>query len=140
MKSRKLQTMICLLALAMCVPVLANAKPVIDAAVPNYGTMQLTITGTAFGTAKPTVELDGTALTVTSYSQTQIVTNLPASSGSFVLSVKAGSATGTFDLTLGVAGPQGPQGPQGVQGPQGPQGEQGPQGPQGAQERRVRRE
>lgn len=133
MKSRNLQVMICLLALAMCVPVLANAKPIIDSAVPNYGTSQLTIVGTGFTGTKLTVKLDGTALTVISSTATQIVTNLPAGSGSFLLSVEAGSATGTFDLTLGVAGPQGPQGPQGPLGPQGAQGEPGPQGAQGSQ-------
>jgi hypothetical protein len=125
MKSRKLQMMICLLALAICLPALAGAKPVIDAALPNYSTMHLTITGSGFGTGIPVVKLDGATLTVVSHSQTQIVTTLPAASGSFALTVEAGSATGTFDLSLGVTGPQGPQG---VQGPQGAQGPQGPAG------------
>ena len=135
MKSRKLHMMICLLALAMCVPALANAKPVIDSAVPNYSTNQLTISGSAFGTTTPTVKIDTVALSIVSHTATQIVATLPSGigSGSFLLSVAAGSATGTFDLTLGAAGPQGPQGPQGVQGPQGPAGAQGPQGAQGAQ-------
>jgi IPT/TIG domain len=119
MKSRKLQMMICLLALAICLPALASAKPVIDAALPNYSTMQLTVTGSGFGTGIPVVKLDGTALTVVSHSATQIVTTLPSASGSFELTVEAGSATGTFDLSLGVTGPQGPQGAQGPQGPAG---------------------
>jgi hypothetical protein len=47
----------CLLALAMCMPVLANAEPVINCATPNYATNQLTNVGTSFGTA-PTVKID----------------------------------------------------------------------------------
>ncbi|MGD0215471.1 MAG: IPT/TIG domain-containing protein [Terriglobales bacterium] len=135
MKSRKQSLFVCLLALAMCVPVLANVKPVIDSATPNYATNQLTIVGSNFGTGTPAVDLDGTVLTLVSHTATTIVATLPTvAAGSYVLSVKVSAATGTFDLTLGAAGPQGPQGPQGPageQGPAGPQGQQGAQGPAG---------
>jgi Collagen triple helix repeat (20 copies)/IPT/TIG domain len=135
MKSRHQSLFFCLLALAMCMPVLANAKPVIDAAVPNYGTNQLTISGTGFGTGTPTVDINGTALTLVSHTATMIVVKLPTgiSAGTFVLSVKASGETGTFDLTFGADGPQGPQGIQGPAGAQGPSGAQGPVGPTGAQ-------
>ena len=138
MKSRKQNLMICILALAMCTPVLAHAKPVIDSATPNYGTNQLTIAGTGLGTATPTVKIDTVALSVVSHTMTNIVATLPSGigAGSYLLTVTAAGATGSFDLTLGAAGPQGPQGPQGLQGPQGPIGQTGPtgaSGPQGAQ-------
>jgi hypothetical protein len=116
----------------MCVPVLANVKPVIDSATPNYATNQLTIIGSNFGTGTPVVDLDGTVLTLVSHTATTIVATLPnVVAGSYVLSVKEGAATGTFDLTLGAAGPQGPQGPQGQAGEQGPAGPPGAQGPAG---------
>jgi len=137
MKSRNQSLLVCFLALLICLPVLANAKPVIDAATPNYATNQLTIVGTLFGTA-PTVKIDGQALTLVSHSATTIVATLPTgiSGGSFLLTVTSGGATGSFDLSLGVAGPEGPmgpQGPQGLQGPAGVQGAAGPAGPQGAE-------
>ena len=67
MKSRKQCLFVTLLALAMCVPVLATVKPVIDSATPNYATNQLTIVGSSFGTA-PTVKIDAQTLTLVSHS------------------------------------------------------------------------
>jgi len=134
MKSRKQCLFVTLLALAMCVPVLATVKPVIDSATPNYATNQLTIVGSSFGTA-PTVKIDAQTLTLVSHSATTIVATLPngISGGSYLLTVGSAGATGSFDLSLGVAGPQGPMGPQGPQGPQGQTGAQGPAGPTGPQ-------
>lgn len=138
MKSRA-HVLICLLALVFSLPVLAHAKPVIDSATPNYGTNQLTIVGSGFGTGTPTVKIDTQTAAVVSHSATQIVVNMPSGigAGDYLLSVAVtGGGTGTFDLTLGAVGPQGPQGPQGIQGSQGaqgPQGYPGPQGPQGIQ-------
>lgn len=136
MKSRKNFLLIGLLALAVCMPAMANAVT-INSAVPNYTTNQLTITGVGFGTS-PIVKLNATALTLVSHSTTQIVANLPTSigAGSYLLVVNAGTTSGVFNLSLGLDGPQGPQGPagpQGAQGPQGPTGATGPQGPQGPQ-------
>lgn len=133
-KLNKHSLLIGLLALAVCMPVLANAVTV-NSAVPNYTTNQLTIAGNGFGTAAPTVKLDAMALTLVSHSATQIVANLPTNigSGSFLLSVTAGTNSTTFELSLGLVGPPGPQGPQGPKGPQGTQGAQGAQGSQGPQ-------
>lgn len=133
MKLNKRSLRISLLALAVCIPVLANAIT-INSALPNYTNNQLTIAGTGFGSA-PTVKLDAMSLTLVSHSSTQIVANLPTTvgSGSFLLAVTAGTSSTTFELSLGVVGPPGPQGPQGSKGSQGPQGPQGTQGPQGAQ-------
>jgi hypothetical protein len=75
-------------------------------------------------------------LSLTSYSNTQVIANLPNNQGpgSFLLALKTASGlTAYFDTTIGAVGPQGPPGPQGSQGPEGPQGPQGPQGEQGQQ-------
>ena len=95
---------------------------------------QLTITGTYFGSSKPTVNLDGLPLSVTTFTATNIVAQLSANqaAGSFLLQVKTASGQlAAFDATLGTTGPQGVAGPQGPQGPQGPGGPQGPQGVSG---------
>jgi len=112
-------------------------KPVIVSAVANFQTNQITVTGSAFGTATPSVALDGAALQVVNHSATTVVANLPNGimPGGFLLTLtnnNNGYKT-TFDVTLGTAGPQGPQGLQGPQGPQGSEGPAGPQGPQGQQ-------
>jgi hypothetical protein len=109
-----------------------TSSPKILAAVAS--TTQITITGQHFGSARPTVTLDGTALTLTSYSNTQVIADLSNNQvpGSFLLALKtAGGLTTYFDTTIGPVGAQGPPGPQGPQGPEGPQGPQGPQGQQG---------
>jgi hypothetical protein len=112
-----------------------TSSPKILAAVAS--TTEITITGQHFGSARPTVTLDGTVLTLTSYSNTQVIADLASNQapGSFLLALKtAGGLTAYFDTTIGAVGaqgPPGPQGPEGPQGPQGPQGEQGQQGPPG---------
>ena len=86
----------------------------------------------------------GSALTLTSWTASQIVAAFPAGSppssfpaGGYLLQVAFGTQTAAFDVSLGAAGPRGPAGPtgatgpQGSQGPQGAAGSQGPQGPQG---------
>ncbi len=111
-----------------------TSSPKILAAVAS--TTQITITGQHFGSARPTVTLDGTLLILTSYSNTQVIADLPSNQapGSFLLALKtAGGLTTYFDTTIGAVGAQGPPGPQGPQGPEGPQGPQGPQGEQGQQ-------
>jgi IPT/TIG domain-containing protein len=127
MASHKHLLFVCLLAFAICVPVLANAKPIIDSATPNYATNQLTIVGSGFGSLTPTVAIDGKGATVISHTPTQIVVSFPSGigTGSYLVTVTASGATGSFDLTLGTAGPQGPPGPQGVPGSQGQQGPPG---------------
>jgi hypothetical protein len=122
------------LSLAQATP--TAQKPVIVSAESNFETNQITITGQRFGNAEPAVTLDGAALTVISYTPTNVVAGLPGNlqPGSYQLSLKNQSdgLTDAFPLTLGAAGEKGPQGPQGGQGAAGPQGQQGPQGPQGS--------
>jgi collagen triple helix repeat protein/IPT/TIG domain-containing protein len=111
-----------------------GAAPSIVSAVANFSTNQLTITGSNFGTAAPKVLLDGSALTVVTYSETNVVATLATGTnpGTYLLTLTpVGGVKVSFDVTLGAVGPQGPQGLQGLQGVEGTQGPQGPQGAPG---------
>lgn len=93
----------------------------------------LVISGSSFGSTTPVVELQGVSLAVSSSTDTQIQTSLPAGlvPGTYLLTVARGNKSDTFNVAIGEEGPVGPQGPQGATGPQGPMGPQGPPGPQG---------
>ena len=115
----------------------AASAPTIVSAVANFQTNQLSITGMNFGAGLPKVMLDGSALQVVSHSATTAVATLlnGTNPGAYLLTLTntTDNLKTSFDVTLGVAGPQGPQGIQGSQGLQGQQGLQGPQGFQGLQ-------
>ena len=112
------------------------SAPVVNNGTINYGKNQVTLNGSGFEPAKaaPTVQLNGAALKIDSFSIAQIVATLPANTapGSYSLTVtnSQGAAT-VFDLTYGAEGPQGPIGPQGATGQGGLTGATGPQGPKG---------
>lgn len=141
---------LCILAMTAATQVRADDHhqgPIIVNAQPSYTANTITINGKNFGTKTPKVFLDAMPLTVSSNTDTQIVTNLPGSlaPGSYRLAVVTDEDHGRspwqgdqdqddiarFILTLGAVGPQGPQGIQGPQGLQGPPGPPGPPGPQG---------
>jgi hypothetical protein len=68
---------------------------------------EITITGTGFGTAMPTVDMAGQSLSVVSFGSTQIVASLPTAlqaAGAYHLAVANNSGTtpvsGTFDATI----------------------------------------
>jgi hypothetical protein len=116
----------------------AQTTPVVDSAVVNYSKSTVTITGQNFSPAgvAPTVVLGLRTLTVTSSNNTNIFATLPTglAPASYLLAItNSANQTGTFVLTLGVAGPQGPTGPTGSKGPTGPKGPAGPPGVPGAQ-------
>jgi hypothetical protein len=101
----------------------------------NPGT--ITITGQNFGSAVPSISLDGTPLQVASFTDTVLVAFLPNNlpPGSYQVEVVTQAKKNNiadFDATIGAAGPQGPTGPQGPQGVAGPVGPTGAQGAQGA--------
>jgi Collagen triple helix repeat (20 copies)/IPT/TIG domain len=127
---------VALLLFAPRLAVSALAAPVVQSGIINYVTNQVTLTGTNFepGKAKPTVLFNGAALTVTSFTNTQVVATLPTglTPGTFNLTLtnSAGNSV-EFDLSYGAIGPQGPVGPAGSTGAQGPGGPTGPAGPQG---------
>ena len=131
----------------------AGVVPVVNSGAINYSTNQVTLAGSGFEPSRyaPTLRFNGALVSVTSFTNAQIIAKLPAgtSPGTFNLIVtnSSGNSTG-FDMTYGAAGPQGPQGPAGpagaagavgprgstgATGPQGPSGPAGATGPQGSQ-------
>lgn len=113
------------------------ATPVVNSGTINYSTNQITLVGTGFEPAKtkPTVQFNGAALTVASFSNTQIVATLPTglAAGTFNLTVTNSQGNSVdFNLTYGATGPQGAAGPAGAAGPQGPAGAAGATGATGA--------
>src|SRR5579863_7969548 len=127
------------LLLAPLFAVAASTVPVVQSGTINYLTNVLTLSGSNFepGKTAPTVLFNGTALTLASFSNTQVVATLPAglAPGTFNLNLTNSSGNSiVFDMTYGAIGPQGPAGPAGPagsQGPTGPIGATGPQGPRG---------
>ena len=124
--------------------VITTAEVTYTANQPNL----ITINGAFFGATKGTVILGDQFLTPISWTNTQVVADLPSNTPArsyLLVVIRAGSPPhGAYlDITMGVTGPQGPVGPigpigpQGLVGPQGPQGvtgtvgSQGPQGQQG---------
>ena len=94
-----------------------------------------TITGQNFGTAMPTVTLNGIPLGVITYTDTNVSASLPyLDPGTYLLTLSRVSAppkTAEFDVAVGATGAQGPAGPVGPIGPVGAQGPAGPVGPVG---------
>lgn len=110
--------------------------PIIQSVTENSAGTQITINGMGFGTKLPRVALTGTALIVSSSSDTSLTANLPSgiTAGAYLLTVQNATSgrLGLFDTTIGQVGPTGPQGPAGPAGASGAQGPQGPAGPTGA--------
>jgi hypothetical protein len=110
----------------------------------DYAQGQMFIYGRNFGTSDgsaPSVHLMEIGVQVKTYGPSTVVITLPPvlqRAGSYLLTMSTGpnvEQNDSFEVTLGVAGPQGPQGPVGPVGPvgpQGPKGDPGPQGPVGA--------
>jgi len=103
--------------------------------------MLLTIYGSNFGNNPGTVKLGDTNLYVQTWTQSQIVAQLPmVCSGSYLLTVTVPTRLIPLIAALGITlgadgepGPAGPEGPQGIPGPQGPEGPMGMPGSAGAQ-------
>ncbi len=109
--------------------------PVISSVVvdSNAGTIQVSgqrlVRVVSHRETAPEVKLGTTALTLESYTESQLTAALPSGiePGGYYLIVSTGDGTAGWNLTIGAVGPQGSAGPQ---GPQGPNGTTGPQGPQ----------
>jgi len=93
---------------------------------------QITVSGSGFSpqSQAPQVRFNGSAITVTSFSDTQFVATLPngLSAATYLLEVSTQDPfekVEEFDVTIGVVGPQGPAGPTGPVGPQGIPGSAG---------------
>lgn len=118
----------------------AQVLPVIESAAVDTTAKTITIQGAGFpAQSKLKVSLDGTNLTVTSSTSTQIVASLGSvtAPGTYLLAVQGDLLIGIADVTIGGAGPAGPAGPAGAAGPAGPMGlpgapgATGPAGPAG---------
>src|SRR5579859_2022486 len=126
-------------SLLFAISAFAASAPVVISASTDSALTQLTIVGSGFSpnSTIPIVSLGSAALSLVSFTDTQIVATLPVNepAGSYSLSVTetaSGSKTTTFGVTIGAVGPTGPQGPQGFTGVTGAVGPQGPTGPTGA--------
>ncbi len=125
------------LFLLILAPLLAvAATPVVDSGTINYSTNQIMLTGSGFqpNKTKPTVAFNGSALTVSTFSNTQVTATLPTglAPGTFDLTVANSQGNSVnFNMTYGATGAQGPAGPAGPTGPQGPAGLSGPTGATG---------
>jgi hypothetical protein len=116
-------------------------NPIVDNAVVNSALTQITVSGSGFSpnSEAPQVRLNGSAITVVSFSDTQFVANLPGglSAATYLLEVSTQDPfekVEEFDVTIGAVGaqgPVGPQGPVGLTGATGATGSVGPIGPQG---------
>ena len=114
------------------------SAPVVNNGTINYATSRVTLNGSGFepATTAPSVQLNGAALKIDSFSIAQIVATLPAKIGAGTYSLTVTNSQGAvtvFDLTYGAEGPQGPMGPAGAMGPQGATGQGGLTGATGPQ-------
>src|SRR4030067_3045035 len=136
----------CLLSFVVIIGLFCTISPAMGAVIPppvinqtdtDHENGLLYIWGKNFGTTPYKVLLGGTALYVQSWSQQEIIAQLPVdvTSGTYLLIVYTGKILPSTEMsvTIGAQGVEGPPGPEGPEGPQGPQGEQGPQGIQGPQ-------
>lgn len=131
-----------LAAVGLAVPVHAQAaeRMVITNVEVDYAQSQMFIYGRNFTTptgVAPTVHMMEVGLDVKTYGPSTVVVALPPAllrSGSYLLTMSAGSfpeQSDSFDVTLGTQGPKGDKGDKGDTGAHGPQGDTGAQGPQG---------
>jgi collagen type I alpha len=123
-------------------PLLAQVPSITSVTIaydkPTSATNQITITGGYFkpSSSGPTVTLGGTALTVSSVTNTTIVATFSSSlaAGTYLLTVMNHpySYSGVFIVTNGAVGPQGPAGLPGAKGATGATGSAGTPGTPGA--------
>jgi hypothetical protein len=108
----------------------------------DYTQGQMFIFGRNFNTptgSAPIVHFMEIGLDVKTYGPSTVVVVLPPMlqrAGSYLLTMSTGpnlEQNDSFDVTLGVVGPQGPKGDKGDTGLQGPQGEKGDKGDTGPQ-------
>ncbi|HEY6491384.1 MAG TPA: IPT/TIG domain-containing protein [Terracidiphilus sp.] len=112
------------------------ATPVVNSGTINYSTSQIMLTGSGFepNKTKPTVAFNGSALTVSTFSNTEVTATLPTglAPGTFDLTVTNSEGNSVnFNMTYGATGAQGPAGPAGPQGPAGLSGATGATGATG---------
>jgi hypothetical protein len=131
------------LLLILSAPLISQGQtPVIKDATVNLAKGHITLAGSNFDPSgvAPTVTVGGTSHTVYSFTESQIVVEVPSTlaAATYLVNVTNSAAhSGSAYVTVGAVGPQGPIGPTGPQGAagatgaKGPAGATGPAGPQG---------
>src|SRR5436190_8849400 len=101
--------------LLLCSSFAAAATPVVNNSTINYNTSpnQITIAGSGFSpqAKTPTVLFNNVGLSVVSFSDTQIIANLPSGTQAATYRLRVTNSQGNsyeFDVTYGAMGPQGP--------------------------------
>jgi len=113
-----------------------SSAPVIESAVVNTSSNQITISGSNFEPAAnaPAVALNNASLVLVSSTNQTVVAKLPSGlgAGSYLLNLTNSSSLSiTFVVTIGAVGPAGVQGPSGATGPAGAAGAKGATGATG---------
>jgi hypothetical protein len=125
------------LLLILSAPLISQGQtPVIKDATVNLAKGHITLAGSNFDPSgvAPTVTVGGTSRTVYSFTESQIVVEVPSTlaAATYLVSVTNSVAhSGSAYVTVGPVGPQGPTGPTGPQGAAGPTGARGPAGATG---------
>ncbi|MGA2212453.1 MAG: IPT/TIG domain-containing protein [Bryobacteraceae bacterium] len=120
-----------ILLLILCTPLVSQAQtPAINDATVDLAKGHITLAGSNFDPSgvAPTVTVGGTSRTVYSFTNTQIVVDVPTTlaAATYLVSVTNSAAhSGSAYVTVGAVGPQGPAGAKGATGPAGPQGPAG---------------
>ncbi len=126
-----------ILLLILCTPLVSQAQtPAINDATVDLAKGHITLAGSNFDPSgvAPTVTVGGTSRTLYSFTNTQIVVDVPTTlaAATYLVSVTNSAAhSGSAYVTVGAVGPQGPIGLTGPEGPAGAKGATGPAGPQG---------
>ncbi len=126
-----------ILLLILSAPLVSQAQtPAINDATVDLAKGHITLAGSNFDPSgvAPTVTVGGTSRTLYSFTNTQIVVDVPTTlaAATYLVSVTNSAAhSGSAYVTVGAVGPQGPAGAKGATGPAGARGPAGPQGPAG---------
>src|ERR1700683_5393049 len=137
MKHCKFNTTSAALLLIFSAPLVSQAQtPLIENAAVNLAKSYISLAGSNFSPTgvAPTVTVGGTSHTVYSFTDSQMVVEVPSTLAAATYLVTVNNSvphSASACVTVGAVGPQGPAGATGTVGPQGPAGATGPAGPQG---------
>ena len=125
---------ICTLLLILSGPLVSQAQtPVIDDATVNLAGGTISLAGMHFSPSgiAPAVTVGGTSRTVSSFTNKNIVVEVPSTLAAATYLVSVTNSVGNIGSAYVTVGAVGPQGPVGLTGAQGLPGAPGPAGPQG---------
>jgi hypothetical protein len=109
------------------------STPLVNNSSIDYTAQRITINGSGFSPKgiAPTVLFNNVAITLVSFSDSQIAAPVPTGTGAGSYRLRITNSQGNFYGAVGPQGPMGPQGPTGATGATGPAGPAGPPGPVG---------